>query len=118
MLANLAKNRKHSEETKDLISSSLKGKLNPFYNKTHSLESLAKMTEANSSGVVYVYDSLKELKLIFPSVKTLSYAIKSNSSSIKKVIEKESFFRGGWYFRSSLLSSLDEPVFSSYNLCS
>jgi len=83
-LANLAKNRTHSEETKDLISSSLKGTLNPFYNKTHSLESLAKMTVANSSGVVYVYDSLKQLQVVYPSVKTLSHAIKANPSSIKQ----------------------------------
>jgi len=33
MLANLAKNRKHSEGANYLISSSLKGTLNPFYNK-------------------------------------------------------------------------------------
>ena len=118
MLASLAKNRKHSKETKDLISSSLKGKLNPFYNKTHSLESLSKMTVANSSGVVYVYDSLKQLQVVFPSVKTLSLAINANSSSIKKVIETGSLFRGGWYARSSLFSSSDEPVFTSYHLCS
>lgn len=42
MLAVLAANRRHLEETKHLISASLKGELNPFYNKTHSLESLAK----------------------------------------------------------------------------
>jgi group I intron endonuclease len=118
MLASLAKNRKHSKETKDLISTSLKGKLNPFYNKTHSLESLSKMTVANSSGVVYVYDSLKQLQVVFPSVKTLSLAINANSSSIKKVIDTGSLFRGGWYVRSSLLSSSDDPVFTSYHLCS
>nr|YP_010555410.1 GIY-YIG endonuclease [Ramaria cf. rubripermanens]UYR22158.1 GIY-YIG endonuclease [Ramaria cf. rubripermanens] len=99
MLASLAKNRKHSKETKDLISSSLKGKLNPFYNKTHSLKSLEKMTVANSSGVVYVYDNLKQLQVVFPSVKTFSHAIKANSSSIKKVIETGSLFRGGCTLR-------------------
>jgi len=42
------------------------------------------MTVANSSGIVYVYDSLKQLQVVFSSVKTLSRAIKANSSSIKK----------------------------------
>jgi hypothetical protein len=27
-------------------------------------------------------------------------------------------FRGGWYVRSTLLSSSDDPVFTSYRLCS
>src|SRR5215471_8548989 len=55
MLSYLARTRKHSNNTKSLISSSLKGKLNPFYNKTHSFESLAKMIAANSLGEIYVY---------------------------------------------------------------
>jgi hypothetical protein len=76
------------------------------------------MTVANSSGVVYVYDSLKQLQVVFPSVKTLSFAINANSSSIKKGIETGSLFRGGWNVPSSLFSSSDEPFFTSDHLCS
>lgn len=78
MLAVLAANRRHLEETKHLISASLKGELNPFYNKTHSLESLAKIIAANSLDQVYVYDCLKQLQVVFPSVKTLADTIKAN----------------------------------------
>jgi len=118
MLVVLATTRKHSKETKDLISTSLTGELNPFYNKIHSFEAVAKMTAANFLGVVYIYDSFKKLQVVFPSIMTLVRAIKANSPSIKKVIEKGSFFRGGWYLRSNFFSSSDLPVFSSYTECS
>jgi len=38
-LSDLAKNRIHSDETKDLIAKALTGENNPFYGKTHSEES-------------------------------------------------------------------------------
>lgn len=86
MLSTLAKTRTHSEETKASISASLKGDLNPFKNKSHTEESLGKMIAANSLGVVYVYDCFKQLQVIFPSVTTMAKLIKSNSSTINKVI--------------------------------
>jgi len=36
MLSELAKNRKHSDKTKSLISKALVEENNPFYNKHHS----------------------------------------------------------------------------------
>ena len=75
MLTELAKNRVHSSSTKVLISRALVGQNNPFYNKNHSFESKLRMIEANSKYSVYIYNSFRELLVIFPSVKTLAKLI-------------------------------------------
>jgi len=59
MLSELAKNRKHYDQTKNLISRTLIGENNPFYNKTHSIESKLRMIDALSAYSVYVYNSNK-----------------------------------------------------------
>ena len=87
MLKELAKNRVHSLETKALISRALVGENNPFYNKNHSVESKLRMIEANSAYSVYIYNSFRELLVIFPSVKTLAKLIHSNHSTIVDIIK-------------------------------
>ncbi len=82
LLSELAKNRTHSDKTKGLISRAVTGENNPFYNKSHSLESKIRMIEANSAYSVYIYNSFKELLVIFPSVLTLAKLIKSNHSTL------------------------------------
>jgi len=94
LLSELARNRTHSDETKALIAKALVGENNPFYNKTHSIESKLRMIEAKSAYPVYVYNSFKELLVIFPSVLTLAKLIKSNHSTLVDVIKKETLFRG------------------------
>jgi group I intron endonuclease len=74
-------NRTHTDQTKSLIARALTGENNPFYNKNHSMESKIRMTEANSKYPVYVYDSFKNLLVIFPSVGTLAKQIHSNHST-------------------------------------
>lgn len=44
------------------------------------------MIEANSAYAVYVYNSFKELLVIYPSVKTFAKLIHSNHSSIVNYI--------------------------------
>jgi len=94
LLSQLSKNRVHSEETKSLIARSLTGENNPFYNKSHSIESKVRMIEARSSYPVYVYNSYKELLVIFPSVLTLAKLIKSNHFTIVNIIKEQTIFRG------------------------
>jgi len=94
MLSELATNRKHSDKTKALISKALVGENNPFYNKSHSIESKIRMIEANSAYPVYVYNTYKKLLVIFPSVKTLAKLIKSNHSTIVNYIKNSELFRG------------------------
>jgi group I intron endonuclease len=94
LLSQLAKNRVHSEETKSLIARALTGENNPFYNKSHSIESKTRMIEARSSYPVYVYNSYKELLVIFPSVLTLAKLIKSNHFTIVNIIKEQAIFRG------------------------
>jgi hypothetical protein len=70
------------------------GENNPFYNKSHSLESKIRMIEANSAYSVYVYNSFKELLVIFPSVLTLAKLIKSNHPTLVNIIKEQIIFRG------------------------
>jgi len=109
LLAQLAKNRTHSEETKGLIARALIGENNPFYNKSHSIESKRRMIEANSAYPVYVYNSFKELVVIFPSVSTLANQINSNHLTIVSVIKEQSIFRGEWYFTNVPYNIEDKP---------
>lgn len=115
MLSELAKNRIHSDETKILISKALTGENNPFYNKNHSVESKLRMIEANSSYPIYVYNSFKELLVIFPSVRTLAKLINSNHSTIVDFIKSKLLFRGEWYFSNLPLNLTDTPLIPEWS---
>jgi group I intron endonuclease len=93
-LSELATNRVHTEKTKGLIARALTGENNPFYNKSHSIESKVRMIEANSKYPVYIYDSFKRLLVISPSVLSLAKLIKSNHSTLVGVIKDKVIFRG------------------------
>jgi group I intron endonuclease len=114
LLSELAKNRVHSDKTKGLIARALTGENNPFYNKSHSTESLVRMIEAQSSYPVYVYNSYKKLLIIFPSVLTLAKLIKANHSTIVDVIKKQTLFRGEWYLTNLPYNISDSPVITSW----
>jgi group I intron endonuclease len=109
-LSKLALNRVHSEETKTLISRALIGDNNPFYNKSHSMESKVRMIEANSNYPVYIYNSYKILLAIYPSINTLTNKIKSNHPTIVTYLKKQTLFRGEWYFTNIPYNIDDTPV--------
>jgi group I intron endonuclease len=109
LLSELAKNRTHSEKTKGLIARAVTGENNPFYNKSHSIESKLRMIEANSAYPVYLYNSFKELLVIFPSVKTLAKLIKSNHSTLVNIIKEQTMFRGEWYLSNIPYNLSDTP---------
>lgn len=115
LLSELAKNRTHSEKTKGLIARAVTGENNPFYNKSHSIESKLRMIEANSAYPVYIYNSFKELLVIFPSVKTLAKLIKSNHSTLVKIIKEQTIFRGEWYIRNIPYNLSDTPKITNWN---
>lgn len=113
MLSELAKNRVHSDQTKALISRALTGENNPFYNKTHSVESKLRMIEANSAYPVYIYNSYRVLQIIFPSVSTLAKLINSNHPTIVDYIKNGALFRGEWYFSNLPFNLSDTPLISN-----
>jgi len=115
LLSELAKNRTHSVETKGLITRAVTGENNPFYNKSHSIESKIRIIEAKSAYSVYVYNSFKELLVIFPSVKTLANLIKSNSSTMVNVIKEQTLFRGEWYLNNMPYNISDTPLISHWH---
>ena len=110
LLSELATNRVHSFETKSLIARRLTGENNPFYNKSHSIESKRRIMEARSAYSVYVYDSYKHLLVIFPSVLSLSKLIKCNHSTLVEVIKDNKLFRGEWYMSNIPHNIEDSPV--------
>lgn len=117
LLSELAKNRTHSDKTKGLIARAVTGENNPFYNKSHSIESKVRMIEANSAYPVYVYNSSKELLVIFPSVLTLAKLIKSNrcsATTLVNVIKEQILFRGGWYLLNIPYNISDTPLISHW----
>jgi group I intron endonuclease len=114
LLSELAKNRVHSDKTKSLIARALTGENNPFYNKTHSIESKVRMIEANSVYPIYVYNSFKELLVIFPSVGTLAKLIKSNHSTLVDVIKEQNIFRGEWYLSNIPYNLIDTPLITKW----
>lgn len=115
LLSELAKNRTHSNKTKGLIARAVTGENNPFYNKSHSIESKVRMIEANSAYSVYVYNSFKELLVIFPSVLTLAKLIKSNHPTLVNVIKEQTLFRGEWYLLNIPYNISDTPLISHWH---
>jgi group I intron endonuclease len=115
LLSQLAKNRVHTNETKGLIARALTGENNPFYNKSHSMENKVRIIEAKSAYPVYIYDSFKELLVIFPSVGTLAKLIKSNHPTIVNVIQEGILFRGEWYFTNIPYNIEDAPLITDWN---
>ncbi len=114
LLSQLAKNRVHSDITKGLIARALTGDNNPFYNKNHSIESKIRIIEAKSAYPVYVYNSFKNLLVIFPSVSTLANLIKSNHSTIVDIIKEQTIFRGEWYFSNIPYNISDIPYIPNW----
>jgi group I intron endonuclease len=109
ILTKLAKNRVHSPETKALIADALTGENNPFFGKRHSKESIREIIKNKSHNPVYIYDSYKNLIVIYPSVRTLSKVIAANHATIVKHIESNALFRGEWYFTNTPYNVEDTP---------
>ncbi len=114
LLSELATNRTHSDKTKGLIAKAVTGENNPFYNKSHSLETKIRMMEAKSYYPVYVYNSFKELLVILPSVRSLANLILSNHATIVNIIKEQTMFRGEWYFSNVPYNISDTPEIASW----
>lgn len=113
LLSNLHKNRVHSEKTKDLIRKALVGKNNPFYNQHHTMETKVRLMEANSKYPIYIYNSYKQLLIIYPSTLTFAKSVHSNFSTIEKVIDNNTLFRGEWYITKIPYNIEDKPLIAN-----
>ena len=115
LLSELAKNKVHSDKTKALIARAVTGENNPFYNRSHSVESKIRMLEANSTYPVYVYNSFKDLLVIYPSVSTLAKLIKTNHPTLVNIIKQQTIFRGEWYLNNIPFNLTDTPSISDWS---
>jgi len=109
LMSELAQLRTHSADTKAKISQALKGENNPFFNQKHSIETIKKISTANSASSIYLYNEFKVLMFIFPSLRNLASEIKANSISVANSMEEQSLFRGGWYISRTPYSDQDLP---------
>lgn len=73
------------------------------------------MIEANSAYPVYVYNSFKELLVVFPSVLTLAKLIKSNHATLVNIIKKQAIFRGEWYLNNIPYNLTDTPLIADWS---
>jgi group I intron endonuclease len=115
LLSELAKNRKHSDKTKTLIARALTGENNPFYMKNHSMESKIRIMESKSTYPVYLYNSFKELLVIFPSASGLAKLIKSNQPTLVETIKEKNMFRGEWYLSNIPYNISDTPKIANWS---
>lgn len=104
---------KHSEVTKALIAKSLTGSNNPFYGQVHTAENLLAISNAKSTGRVYVYNSLWKLLLVVSSAKMLATKVNSNHSTIINFMASGELFRGEWYFTNKPVTIDDVPKYSN-----
>lgn len=69
------------------------------YSVPHTMETKLKIANSRSSGTIFIYDELKNLLVIMPSINSLAILLGSSviSISIKRAIENKSLFRSSWY---------------------
>jgi group I intron endonuclease len=77
-----------------LISLSLKGIKNPFYNKKHTLNTKEAISSKRSSKLIYVYDYMLKLQIIFLSLTALAKAIHASHNALNNSIRKNLIYRG------------------------
>lgn len=116
---------KHLEETKQKISTTIKGKNhkletklnisltrqkkdNPFYGKTHSLESKTIMSAYQSKRIVdpnpgisiNVFSLDNNLLFTFKSIRETAKYLKADTRTINRFLDENQLFRGEYYLRS------------------
>lgn len=111
----MAKGRKHSDYTKSLISNSVKGSNNPFFNSSHSTELKIAISQKKSTGIIYIYNSLFELQIIVPSITKLCREVNSIHQTIQSYILSKNLFRGEWYFTNKIFNSSFSNNIAKYN---
>ena len=62
----------------------------------------------------YVYNSFKELLVVYPSVKTLANLIKSNHPTLVNIIKEGTLFRGEWYLSNIPFNIKDIPSIANW----
>jgi group I intron endonuclease len=110
ILRKLRTGNKLSDNTKALISLAVYGINNPFYGKLHNDISKLKMSKSSSTSPLYIYNSFRELILIYPSISSFAKVIACNQPTIKSFIKSQTLFRGNWYFTIELLNLNDKPL--------
>jgi group I intron endonuclease len=77
------------------------GALNPFYGRTHSPETIAKLSEAKGGGTIYVYDTQGSLFKTFCSTRTAAEFFSCSHVTIAKYVKNNKLFQDKWKLSKS-----------------
>lgn len=77
-----------------MISLSLRSVKIPFFGKKHSLITKELIFNKKSSKVIFIYDNMLNLKVIFPYITALAKVIHANNNRINNCIKNNSLFIG------------------------
>ena len=84
--------------------------------KKHSILTKAIISSCKSIGLIYVYDSLLNLHLVFSSLTKLAKVVHSNNNTLTNCLKHNKLFRGNWFIKDSLLNKKDVPsIFDMYS---
>lgn len=78
----------------------------------HLLDTVLKISENRSSGVVYIYDEFQKLLVIVPSLTSLAVSLgnKSITISLRRAMESGSLFRSSWYLSKHPFNLDEKPL--------
>lgn len=95
-----------SAETLAKISESLKGDNHPrgFLGKSHSAETLTRMSIAKGAGTIYVYDSQGSLVNTFSSAREAGKEFDTHHQTILKYARNGNIFKDKWKLSTSLIT--------------
>jgi group I intron endonuclease len=105
-LAKMSEARKgscHSAETKQKMSEAKKGNSSHFLGKTHSVESLEKIS-ASRGTAIFVYDTNGTLINTFSSARQAEKVFNSSKDTILKYARNGQLFQGKWKLSTSLIN--------------
>lgn len=78
----------------------------------HLLETVLKIYENRSSGVIYIYDEFKKLLVIVPSLTSFAVSLgsKSITISLRRAMDSGSLFRSSWYLSKHPFNLDEKPL--------
>jgi len=103
LLSEIAKGRIISETTKAKMSEANKGEKNPMFGKTHTAETIAKMSK-DKGITIYVYDNQGSLIYTFSSARKAAKFFNSYSTTILKFARNGGLFLDLWILSTSLIN--------------
>jgi group I intron endonuclease len=96
--------KSHTVETLAKMSEAKSSENNPMFGKTHSADTLTKMSLAKGGGTIYVYDIQDTLVYTFSSARKAALHFESSHITIGKYVRNGKLFQNKWKLSLSLIT--------------